>query len=178
MISSIASVKKRPAPDTPSHPSVGSEGQRAKQKQKQKPKNPTTSYNLILEDVEPLILDVESMQRYGIPTEVPSIPGGTRPHEYGGERTCDRCTKNAIIKHDSGLDACQFHWGRPMKTSTGGLLYFLSLLAIHLIRFKGRKVRIYGCCSAPYPSSTGCQTGPVSHISHGKFLSHINIIPN
>lgn len=123
MISSIVSVKKRQVPDSPSHPSVGSEGERMKRKAK--PQNRILSYTLTLEDVEPLLLDPKSMKKYGIPTEVPSTPGGTQPSiNDGAEVTCDRCLESAVIRYNSDLNACQFHWGKPMRIQTDGLLLF------------------------------------------------------
>ncbi|KAG8826558.1 RNA exonuclease 3 [Serendipita sp. 401] len=141
MITSIAAIKKRPIPNAPSHPSVGSDATRAQRAVKKTPNY--DSYTLSRNDVEPLLLKEETMRLYRFPMEVPSVQGGTRPHSYGEEFLCDRCGERAVIKHDDGLQSCQFHWGRPIKSSAGG-----------------QTNKIYACCSAPFPSSPGCQFGP------------------
>ena len=117
MIVCIASVKKRPIPDSPSHPSVGTEGTKAQRETQQKP---PPDYILTLDDIEPLILSEDTMRFYGFPIEIPSTPGSEQPHAYGAEMTCDRCGTPAIIKHDQGLEDCQFHWGRPIRSMGGG----------------------------------------------------------
>jgi RNA exonuclease 1 len=118
MITSIASVKKRPIPDSPSHPSVGSEKARTLRALEQK--NASVTYTLTLKDVEALTMDEETMRLYGMPMAVPAMPGGERPSAYGEEKKCDRCGENALITHDEGLDACLFHWGRSIRVTTAG----------------------------------------------------------
>jgi RNA exonuclease 1 len=118
MISSIASVKRRPIPDSPSHPSVGSEAARTLRALEKK--NAPVTYTLTLKDVEALTMDEETMRSYGMPMAVPAIPGGERPSAYGEEKKCDRCGENALITHDRGLDACLFHWGRSIRVTTAG----------------------------------------------------------
>jgi RNA exonuclease 1 len=118
MISSIASVKRRPIPDSPSHPSVGSEAARTLRALEKK--NAPVTYTLTLKDVEALTMDEETMRSYGMPMAVPAIPGGERPSAYGAEKKCDRCGENALITHDRGLDACLFHWGRSIRVTTAG----------------------------------------------------------
>lgn len=154
MISSIASVKKRPIPDGPTHLSVGSEAARTRRalELQAAPKE----YILKLEDVEPLIMNEETMRLYGMPMEIPSVPGGTQPSSYGEEKKCERCGQNAIIMHDRNKDACLFHWGRPIRTTSAGITK-----------------SIYGCCSAAYPSSPGCQTGP--HVFTEKNIEELHI---
>ncbi|KAG8836213.1 RNA exonuclease 3 [Serendipita sp. 399] len=87
MITSIAAIKKRPIPTTPSHPSVGSDAARS-QRVTQSSKKPDT-YTLVLKDVEPLLLNEETMRLYRFPLEIPSTQGDTRPHSYGEEFPCD-----------------------------------------------------------------------------------------
>lgn len=125
MITSIVSVKKRPIPDAPTHPSVGSEATRAQRALEQK--NAPATYTLVLKDVETLIMDEQTMRLYGMPLEIPATAGGERPNAYGEEKKCDRCGENAVITHDQGLDACLFHWGRAMRVTTGGEKVLLSL---------------------------------------------------
>lgn len=118
MITSIASVKRRPIPDGPNHPSVGSEATRTQRALEMK--NVPATYSIPLEDVEPLILDEETMRTYNMPMEIPPVPGGTQPSAYGEEKKCDRCGENAIIRHDRDKDTCLFHWARAVRTTTDG----------------------------------------------------------
>ncbi|CAG7848261.1 Exonuclease GOR; AltName: Full=Antigen GOR; AltName: Full=RNA exonuclease 1 homolog-like [Serendipita indica DSM 11827] len=153
MISSIASLKKRPVPDKLQHPSVGSEGTRAQRSSSTA--SPPEAYTLTLSDVEPLLLTTEVMRLYGIPMEIPSGPGGTRSDATGEEVKCDRCGNGVILKPGRDSMACQFHWGRVVRSSTGGEIS-----------------RTYGCCSAPYPGSAGCQFGP--HVFMEKDLDRLH----
>jgi len=118
MISCIASVKKRPVPDSPEHPSVGAEAARAQRNLMQN--NVPAPFTLTLEDVEPLIMNEETMRSHDVPMEVPPTPGGDQPSAYGEEKKCDRCGENSVIVHDRNLHACLFHWGRAMSVTTGG----------------------------------------------------------
>ncbi|PVG00551.1 ribonuclease H-like protein [Serendipita vermifera] len=140
IISSIAGLKKRPVPESPEDPSVGSDGTRAQRKLAANFAKQT--FVLKKDDIEDLLLNETTMRLYGMPMEVPPTPGGERPHECGAEIKCDRCGQIYIVTEDSTSIACHFHWGRPVRSKTGGT-----------------KVQIFTCCSAPYPSSPGCQTG-------------------
>lgn len=161
MISSIASLKKRISPDEPSHPSVGTEATLQKAKAVPVSNHPLGEYILKAEDIENLVLTLDMLKKMTYPVEVPANPGGDRPSDEGREQICDRCGKNAVISRNFDPSACLFHWGRLMTTTQTGMYIYDNMSAPTDITFQAERKKIFSCCSASYPSSPGCQTGPV-----------------
>ncbi|KAI0750713.1 Rexo1 protein [Daedaleopsis nitida] len=139
VIVSVAALKKRPKPDSPSHPSVGTEGEiLARQEMRKK----VESLKLTVSDLEPHVLSMEQMRTWGYIVEVPPGPGGDKPHEEGSIMTCERCTQKFVVKRRDQADQCRFHWGKAFSS-----------------KVNGEKRRVYTCCSATVDDE-GCSTGP------------------
>lgn len=117
MIAAIASVKKRPIPDSPSHTSVGTDATRAKRAAQPAP---AAAFTLSIADLERLVLNEATMRLYGFPVDIPPGVGATNPHSEGEEMECDRCSGMVILRRGEGQGDCQYHWGRPIKSMGGG----------------------------------------------------------
>lgn len=114
---SVAALKKRPKPDSISHPSVGTEGEiLARQEMRKK----VESLKLTVSDLEPHVLSVEQMRTWGYIVEVPPGPGGDKPHEEGSVMTCERCTQKFVVKRRDQADQCRFHWGKAFSSKVNG----------------------------------------------------------
>ncbi|TFK55937.1 hypothetical protein OE88DRAFT_1621054 [Heliocybe sulcata] len=140
VISSVAALKRRPVPDKVSHPSVGTEQELAERAEKRKS---LESLQLTRAHLEPLMLTVEDMQKWGYVTEIPEGPGGDRPSEEGNTMKCERCKEQFLVKRMELADECTFHWGRPYSKQVNG-----------------ERMRIYSCCGKPTGESEGCHKGP------------------
>jgi RNA exonuclease 1 len=117
VISSIASLKRRPKPDVISHPSVGTESQiQARQESKAK----LESLRLTQDHLEPLVMSLDEMQSLGYVTEIPSGSGGEKPSEEDGVMKCDRCAVMFQVKGKDKAEQCEYHWGRPYSTKING----------------------------------------------------------
>ncbi|KAI0353634.1 ribonuclease H-like protein [Trametes cingulata] len=139
MISSIAALKKRPKPDSAAHASVGTESEvRAREEMRKK----VAALRLTAEQLEPYVLSVDEMKKWGYVVEVPPGPGGDKPHEEGSVMTCERCNQKFMVKRLEDADECRYHWGKPFSA-----------------KVNGEKRRVYTCCSRT-PDEEGCQTGP------------------
>lgn len=117
MISAMASIKKRPAPDKLSHPSVGTIGELAERTAKA---SSLSNFKLLPAQLEPLLLTKEDMVMWDYVVEVPLGPGGDRPNENGNAMKCDRCNSQYIVAKDPALDECVYHWGRAYGTKVNG----------------------------------------------------------
>ncbi|KZT20361.1 ribonuclease H-like protein [Neolentinus lepideus HHB14362 ss-1] len=140
VISSVASLKRRPVPDKVSHPSVGTEQDLVERAEKRKS---LESLQLTREYLEPLMLSLDDMQKWGYITEIPEGPGGDKPSEEGNTMKCERCRQQFLVKRLELADECTFHWGRPYSKQVNG-----------------EKMRIYSCCGKPTADSEGCHKGP------------------
>ncbi|CCM03185.1 uncharacterized protein FIBRA_05307 [Fibroporia radiculosa] len=138
VISSIASLKRRPFPDSPSHPSVGSEGEVAARAEARKK---LEALRLTVAQLEPHVLSLEEMRKWGYIVEIPPGPGGERPTELGAVKTCERCVQPYMVKKPDDADECVFHWGRLFSSKASG-----------------EKRRLYTCCSRS-ADSEGCERG-------------------
>ncbi|KZT12482.1 Rexo1 protein [Laetiporus sulphureus 93-53] len=138
VISSIASLKRRPFPDNASHPSVGTEGEIAARADTRKK---LAALRLTAAQLEPYMLTMEEMRRWGYVVEIPPGPGGTRPSEVGVVKTCERCGQAFKVKPKGEADECVFHWGKALTTKANG-----------------EKRRLYTCCERP-ADSEGCERG-------------------
>ncbi|TFL05888.1 ribonuclease H-like protein [Pterulicium gracile] len=140
IISTIARLKKRTLPDSPSHDSVGTEGDVQEKKDK---KAAISSIKLTRALLEPYILSEEEMKTWGYFTEVPQDPGGSNPSSEGKTAKCERCTQPFQVKRKDEADSCSFHWGKPFSR-----------------QIVGEKVRVFTCCSRPVSEGGGCSVGP------------------
>ncbi|KAI0723275.1 Rexo1 protein [Earliella scabrosa] len=139
VISSVAALKKRPKPDTASHPSVGTEAEvQAREEMRRK----MESLKLTTSQMEPYILSIDEMKTWGYIVEVPPGPGGDKPHEEGSIMTCERCKEKFVVKRRDEADQCRFHWGKAFTSKADG-----------------ERRRLYTCCSRT-TDDEGCATGP------------------
>ncbi|KAI0375608.1 ribonuclease H-like protein [Pilatotrama ljubarskyi] len=139
VISSVAALKRRPKPDSAAHESVGTESEvRAREEMRKK----VAALRLTAEQLEPYVLSIDEMKKWGYAVEVPPGPGGDKPHEEGSVMTCERCNQKFMVKRLEHADECRYHWGKPFST-----------------KVNGEKRRVYTCCSRT-PDEEGCQTGP------------------
>ena len=118
MISSVAALKKRPKPDSVSHPSVGSEGEVLAREEMRKKMQ---SLKLSASQLEPYVLTMDEIKQWGYIVEVPPGPGGDRPHEEGSIKTCERCTEKFMVKRLEEADHCRYHWGKPFSSRVNGM---------------------------------------------------------
>lgn len=117
MISSIASLKRRPFPDSTSHPSVGTESDIATREEARKK---IDALRLTASHLEHHVLSVDDMKKWGYIVEIPSGVGGDRPSEEGSVKTCERCGQPFKVKRRDEADQCLYHWGKPFSTKANG----------------------------------------------------------
>ncbi|KAI0638158.1 ribonuclease H-like protein [Trametes polyzona] len=139
VISSIAALKRRPKPDSASHASVGTDSEVLAREEMRKK---VAALRLTAAQLEPYVLSLDDMKKWGYVVDVPPGPGGDKPHEEGNVMTCERCNQKFQVKRRELADECRFHWGKPFSS-----------------RVNGEKRRVYTCCSRT-PDEEGCQTGP------------------
>ncbi|RPD67194.1 ribonuclease H-like protein, partial [Lentinus tigrinus ALCF2SS1-6] len=139
VISSVAALKRRPKPDSMSHPSVGTEAEVLAREEMRKKMQ---SLKLTAAQLEPYVLTLDELKQWGYIIEIPPGPGGDKPHEEGSIKTCERCTEKFMVKRRDEADHCRFHWGKPFSS-----------------KVNGEKRRVYTCCSRT-TDEEGCQTGP------------------
>jgi len=147
VITTVASIKKRPPPTSLAHPSVGTTGDLAVRREES---DALTSLRLTSSQLEPLILTHEELQRWNFIVEVPVEwgPGGESPSAVGELFDCERCKMPYIVRpldHDAAIaNACRYHWGKPLYRS-----------------IDGERTRTYTCCSLTADGYTeGCTRGP------------------
>ena len=70
--------------------------------------------------LEPYVLSVDEMKKWGYIIEVPPGPGGDKPHEEGSIMTCERCSQKFVVKRKEEADQCVFHWGKPFSSKVNG----------------------------------------------------------
>ena len=119
MITSIASIKKRPKPDSVSHDSVGTEEDI---KRRIEMRNSLEAFHLTREHLKPYIMSEGDMRNRGYVQEVPDSAGGSKPSEEGGVKECERCHKQFVVKKLADMEECQFHWGRAFMNRVNGQL--------------------------------------------------------
>ncbi|GJE84208.1 ribonuclease H-like protein [Phanerochaete sordida] len=127
VIMAIAAIKRRPAPDSSSHPSVGTEEEIMRRAEERKK---LQALKILPSHLEPHILTPDQMRTWGYVLEPPPGPGGTRPSEEGAVMKCERCGQPFQVKRMQEADECVFHWGKPFSSKTNG-----------------EKRRVYTCCS-------------------------------
>ncbi|KAI0307161.1 ribonuclease H-like protein [Multifurca ochricompacta] len=147
VITSIASLKKRPLPTSLTHPSVGTAGDLAARLRES---DALITLRLASPQLEPLLLTREEMRSWNYIIDIPAEwgPGGQSPSGDGHLFRCERCKTPYIVRsldHDATIvNACTYHWGKP--------LYRL---------ISGERTRTYTCCSlAADGHAEGCTRGP------------------
>ncbi|KAG6911188.1 hypothetical protein DXG01_003055 [Tephrocybe rancida] len=139
-ISCAASLKRRPAPDSLLHDSVGTEADLSTRAEARKSRK---ALRLTSEHLEPYLMSLDELTAWGYLVDVPEGPGGTEPHLEGKIAKCERCTQPFLVKRREEADECIHHWGKPYTT-----------------KVNGEKTRLYNCCSRPVADSEGCTHGP------------------
>ncbi|TDL29584.1 hypothetical protein BD410DRAFT_823665 [Rickenella mellea] len=140
MISSIASLKKRPKPNSLSHDSVGTDETLLRRKEQ---RGALQNVQLTSDILSPYVLSREDMKAWGYIVQIPDGPGGDNPSDVGKVKTCERCKQEYRIQARDDADICIFHWGRPYSD-----------------RINGDRVRIWKCCSRIVSQGEGCERGP------------------
>ncbi len=117
VISSIAALKRRPKPDNASHASVGTEAEvQAREEMRKK----VAALRLSGAQLEPYMLSLDDLKKWGYIVEVPAGPGGDKPHEEGSVMTCDRCNQKFQVERQEDADECRFHWGKAFTSKVNG----------------------------------------------------------
>ncbi|KAI0254695.1 ribonuclease H-like protein [Lactifluus subvellereus] len=147
VISSIASLKKRPIPTSLNHPSVGTAGDLAARREEA---DALSNLRLTQAQLEPLLLTHEELQCWGYIVDILAEwgPGGESPSADGHLFNCERCKMPYIVRpldHDAAIaNACIYHWGKALYQTIGG-----------------ERTRTYTCCSIAADShAEGCTRGP------------------
>lgn len=110
VITTVASLKRRPVPDGISHPSVGTERDIAEREEARKS---LQALRLSRPQLQSLVLSVEDMQKWGYIVAAPEAPGGTEPAIEGKIAKCERCVCYFQVKRREEAAECVYHWGRP-----------------------------------------------------------------
>ncbi|KAF9446957.1 Rexo1 protein [Macrolepiota fuliginosa MF-IS2] len=139
VIQCVAAIKRRPTPNSLSHPSVGTEDDVKARAERAK-----SLQNMVLstKQLEPLILSREDMEKWGYMVDIPEGPGGDEPCLEGKVTKCERCAQPFQVSHTGSDTECLYHWGKQRTTKAGG-----------------EKIRTYTCCSRPVAESEGCVHG-------------------
>ncbi|KAJ7665529.1 ribonuclease H-like domain-containing protein [Mycena rosella] len=140
VIHCAAALKRRPIPDTSSHPSVGTEAEVSARAEALKSRK---SLRLTRAHVEHLILSKEDMELWGFFLDIPEGIGGDEPSLENKIAKCERCVRPFLVKRKDDAEECIYHWGKPVSR-----------------KVSGEKMRVYRCCSRPAPDNDGCVQGP------------------
>ena len=85
VIQSVSALKKRPKPSSINHDSVGTEGMiKAKQDKAQR----LRSLQLSRKHLQPYIMSLDEMKKWGYIVEIPDGPGGAEPSMVGKTKQC------------------------------------------------------------------------------------------
>ncbi|KAJ6539436.1 ribonuclease H-like domain-containing protein [Mycena capillaripes] len=140
IIQCAAALKRRPTPDTTSHPSVGTEEEVIARAEALKTRK---SLRLTRAHIEHLILSKEDLKLWGFILDIPEGVGGDQPSLENKIAKCDRCGKAFLVKRKEEADCCMYHWGKPITRTASG-----------------QRERVYRCCYKPAPDDDGCVRGP------------------
>ncbi|THH19866.1 hypothetical protein EW146_g1402 [Bondarzewia mesenterica] len=117
VITSIASIKSRPLPTSPSHPSVGTAGDL---KARAAEAHALSSLRLSSAHLTPLLLTLEELERWGYLLQVPAEwgAGGEQPSAVGSRTKCERCAVTYVVGHRgegrAEAEECTYHWGKVL----------------------------------------------------------------
>ncbi|KIM90892.1 hypothetical protein PILCRDRAFT_811388 [Piloderma croceum F 1598] len=140
VISSIARLKRRPKPDSASHPSVGTEGELVAREESRKSLD---SLRITRDHLLPLLLSMDDMRNWGYIIDMPDGPGGSNPNLEGYTMKCERCSQPYMVRSTALADECLYHYGKQFSQ-----------------KVNGEKLRLYTCCSRPTSEEGGCVRGP------------------
>lgn len=104
----VTALRKRPAPTSVSHPSVGLQSAYI---QSLADLTEAAASRLTAPIVAALVHPRAELGRYGYLLAVPDVEGGQRPTDEGRLRKCDRCAVEYIVGEE-GDAKCWYHWGR------------------------------------------------------------------
>lgn len=102
-----------------SHPSVGTEGELAARVEAQKA---LQSVQITRAKMEPFVLSLDDLKKWGYLTELPDGPGGDVPSLEGKVAKCERCSHPFMVKRMEEADECIYHWGKPYTATVNGKL--------------------------------------------------------
>jgi len=142
VLSSIASLKKRPKPDSISHLSVGTQADIVKRAEEKKK---LESLQITVSHLEHHVLTLDEMRSWGYIAEIPPGEGGSCPSDEGAVQKCERCGEQFQVKRKEEADECVYHWGRRFTSKADG-----------------ERRRIWSCCSKSDDDPGGCSRG--SHV--------------
>lgn len=117
IIQCAGALKRRPVPDSLSHPSVGTEADLQARAESRKSLD---ALRLTRAHLEPFVLSMADMQKWGYFVEVPDSPGGDQPSLEGKIAKCERCTQPFLVKRREEADECIYHWGKPITAKMNG----------------------------------------------------------
>ncbi|KAF9076733.1 hypothetical protein BDP27DRAFT_1283459 [Rhodocollybia butyracea] len=143
VIQSVAAIKRRTPPTSISHDSVGTEGDLTARAEARRS---ISALRVTATHLEPHIVTVDVLKKWGYIVEIPSETGGLEPSVVGKPIKCERCGGLFVVRilgeQDPGREECLHHWGRPYSRVTNG-----------------ERIRAYNCCSKDV-SDGGCVRGP------------------
>lgn len=140
IIQCAAALKRREAPTSLSHPSVGTEVELAARAESRKSLN---SLRLTRTLLEPYVHLAADLVQWGYFVEIPDGPGGNQPSLEGKVAKCERCGQPFQVKRKEDADECIYHWGKPFTTT-----------------INGERTRLHNCCSRSVSDGEGCTHGP------------------
>lgn len=95
MISTLASLKKRPKPKNESETgTLEDDAKRAKERTEQE------KGKLDPRRIKRYLASKEQLAQYDYVVQVPDGPGSTQPTEEGNKRTCQRCAREFVVKSE------------------------------------------------------------------------------
>jgi RNA exonuclease 1 len=117
VIQCVAALKRRPIPNSVSHPSVGTEAEIIARAEARKSLN---SLHLSRELLEPLVHSVGELKTWGYFLDIPPGPGGDQSSLEEMIAKCDRCAQYFLVKRMEAAEKCIYHWGKPYSTRVDG----------------------------------------------------------
>lgn len=117
VIQCIAALKRRPIPNSVSHPSVGTE---AEVISRAEAKKSLESLRLSREVLEPLVHSADQLKKWGYFLDKPPGPGGDQPSLEEKIAKCDRCAQYFLVERLEHAEKCIYHWGKPYSTRING----------------------------------------------------------
>ncbi|KAJ7908264.1 hypothetical protein B0H13DRAFT_2233283 [Mycena leptocephala] len=130
IIQCAAALKRRPAPDTSSHPSVGTEEEVISRAEALKSRKS---------------LRLTRAHLWGFILDIPAGVGGDQPSLEHKLAKCDRCAKSFLVKRKDEAEQCIYHWGKPVTRKVSG---------------QRERVYRCCSRAAPAPDDDGCVRGP------------------
>lgn len=80
----------------------------------------SNSLRLTRTHLEPMVLSLEEMRKWGYVVDIPNGPGGEKPSEEGDVAKCERCAQPFKVKRAEEAEECLYHWGKPYMKSVNG----------------------------------------------------------